>query len=132
MNIYNKILELENDGKVDYDVNYRGGHYGLSRSDVADLLGLGGYADYLPSKVGAFCNYLGGGLRGSITVSDYNKNLPKKYVLKVIAFTNACKKRYKEIEDGIGLNDDEDANGETNWDAWGTARSRKAGVISGY
>ena len=110
-NIYKKVLELENAGKIDYDISDRGGHYGLSRGDVADLLGLGGYADYLPSKVGAFRSnsrsYDGGILIDSITTSGYDKNLPAKYAKRVDAFTDACKKRYIDLENLCGLNDEE-------------------------
>jgi len=122
---------LEDAGKVDFDISYRGGHYGLSRNDACELLGIeGGNADYLPPKVGVYCNYLGGGLRGAIVGGGYDKKLPAKYAKKVDAFVAACKLRYHEIENG--LNDEVDENGETNWDAVGTNASRAAGVVSGY
>lgn len=130
--IYKKLIALENDGKVDYDISHRGGHYGLSRGDVSDLLGLGGYADMLPGKVGAFCNYLGGGLRGSVSVSDYDKAMPKKYAKRIDAYLAACHLRYLELESGAGLNDETFPDGDTNWDAIGTNASRKAGIISAY
>ena len=60
------------------------------------------------------------------------KDLPAKYAKRIDAFTRECKNRYLEIENGQGLNDEEDAEGNTNWEALGTQRSRLAGVKSVY
>lgn len=130
------LIEL---GKVDYEVSYRGGHYGFSSQDVVDALFpelsyeleqkvLG----WMPSKFGAHSNYLGGGLRGAIVASDFDKRMPEKYADPLRIFARVCVTKYKEIEDEMHLNDEQDADGEENWDAIGTNLSRGAGVISGY
>jgi hypothetical protein len=128
--LYEKVLALEESGQVDYEIGYRGGHYGLPRSEACELLGIeGGYSDYLPAKVGVYCNYLGGGLRGAIVWGGYGK-IPEKYAKRLDSFYRVCKKRYLEIENG--MNDEVDSEGNENWDAIGTRKMREAGVESGY
>lgn len=133
------LLEAEESGKLDIDIGYRGGHYGLRADAVVEFLfgdsndgAKENIVNLLPEKVGVFCNYLGGGLRGSISGGGYNENLPA-YVKKLIdKFVKCCKERYLEIESGTGLNEEEDENGEKNWDAIGSNRCRFAGVVSAY
>lgn len=138
-NKYDKILiDLEAKGEVDYDISHRGGHYGVSASALGDILALtkgiilGDKEFMLPRKVGAFVNYLGGGLRGAVCTSDYNASMPKTIAAEIDKFTTACKKRYIALENDMGLNNDTYPDGDTNWDAIGTARSRDAGITSGY
>lgn len=129
--IYEKLIELEEASRVDYEISYRGGHYGLKVGDVLELLNIPDkYDDYFPGKVGVYCNYLGGGLRGSIVGGGYNKELPKTYAEKVQNFYASCRQRYLDIENG--LNDEIDENGETNWDAVGTNANRAVGIESAY
>jgi predicted hydrocarbon binding protein len=126
-----KLIELEEEGKVIYEIGYRGGNYGLSVERAIELLEIKErWTDFLLAKVGVYCNYLGGGLRGAIVGGGYGKEIPEKDAKKIENFYKACKERYLEIENG--LNDEEDENGETNWDAIGTNRSREAGIISAY
>ena len=131
------LLEEEESGRIDYDISYRGGHYGLKAEAVVDFLFAGKseeiksqFIEWLPNKVGASCNYLGGGLRGAITGSDYDRELPG-YAAKLIdKFCAECKNRYNEIENSTGLNEEEYEDGETNWDAIGSNASRLAGIVS--
>jgi hypothetical protein len=134
------LLECEENNSIDYDISHRGGHYGLNAESVVNFLFekkddatkeklLG----WLPSKIGAFCNYLGGGLRGSINGrGNYDELLPSYAKDLIDKFAQCCKERYLEIENASGLNEEEDENGETNWDAVGSNRCRFAGVASAF
>ena len=133
------VLELEQENRIEYEISHRGGTYGAAAGDVITALfptlsddKAQEIENFLPSKVGVHCNYLGGGLRGTINRSDYAKELPAKYAKRIDSFTRECKARYLAIENGAGLNDAEDADGETNWEAIGTNKSRAAGVKSSY
>lgn len=134
---------LENDRKVDYDIGYRGGHYTIDASDALYIAGFTGDYDEkcailesLPGKIGAGCNYLGGGLRGAIvgtvgSADEFVKHgVPEKYAQKLFLLVKAIKQRYEDIENG--MNDEYDAYGEPNWDAIGTNANRRAGVTSAY
>ena len=133
------VLNLEAENRIDYDISNRGGTYGARGWVVVDALfptlsddKAWEISNLLPNRIGAWVNYLGGGLRGSIVRSDYSRELPAKYARRIDSFTRECARRYEAIENGAGLNDVEDAAGETNWDALGTQRSRLAGVVSAY
>lgn len=126
-------------GKVDYEVSYRGGHYGFDSGYVVDELFpqisdevREKILDFMPRKFGAACNYLGGGLRGAIFASDFDSKMPEKYADPLRIFARVCVTKYKEMEDEMHLNDEEYPDGETNWEAMGTNASRNAGIISGY
>ena len=128
-------MDLEDQGLAVYDIGYRGGNYGLAVNDFIDKfmpenIKVDDIIDMLPNKVGVYCNYLGGGLRGAITGGGYSEKLPKKLAKIVDDFVKLCRQRYMEMEDG--LNDETDEDGETNWDAVGTKASRNAGVVSAY
>jgi len=130
------LCDLEDKGLVVYEVGYRGGNYGLCVNDFIDkfmpkgLENVDDIVDMLPNNVGVYCNYLGGGLRGAIVGGGYSEKLPKKLAKIVDNFVKLCRQRYMEMEDG--LNDEVDAEGDTNWDAIGTNASRKAGIVSAY
>ena len=133
------VLKMEAENRIDYEISHRGGTYGARSWDVVAALfptlsddKAAEISNLIPNKTGVWVSYLGGGLRGSICRSDYAKELPAKYAKRIDGFTRECKRRYLEIENGTGLNDTEDADGETNWDAVGTGRVRKAGVKSAY
>ena len=133
------VQNLENENRIQYKIGYRGGTYGANAGDVVSALfsTLIAYRQYeivqmLPNKIGVHCNYLGGGLRGSIIRSDYGKELPAKYAKRIDSFTRECKRRYEEIENDNNLNNEEYPDGDTNWDAIGTNRSRVAGIKSAY
>ena len=118
-------------GRVYCDISYRGGGIGFYGSDVATAFEVS--ENDLPNKVGAGCNYLGGGLRGSIFASDFNKtNITGKKATLLTALAQACVKVYENTENGYGLNNEVDADGETNWEALGTKGSRRAGIQSAY
>lgn len=115
-----------------WDIGYRGGGYGAYAESLARYLKIS--PEDLPRKYGCGCNYLGGGVRGSIFVSGYNNDLQKKEKVKEFldAFAEACKRAYEDLENQSGLNDDYDSDGDTNWEARATKSSRKAGIISAY
>lgn len=121
------------------DISHRGGTVGAASHVVVDHLFADKSADVqaalmdmLPNNVGAYCNYLGGGLRGAITASNYSTRMPAYAAKRIDAFTAECKAEYKRIEDKAGLNDEEDEDGETNWEAWGTNKARAAEIASAY
>jgi hypothetical protein len=82
--------------------------------------------------IGAYVNYLGGGLRGSIQTSSYSTEIVGKKKELLDLLLEACVRVYENLEDESGLNDEEYENGDTNWDALGTKMSRKAGISSAY
>jgi len=125
-------LQNLNLGPVHWAVTHRGGHVGFSCDDIAKHLVV--LADFLPPNYGAFCNYLGGGVRGVIMESGYSSNMemfPKK-IKWLNELSAACVRVYKSIENEIGLNELEDENGEINWDAMATKAARNSGQKSAY
>lgn len=123
--------------RADYEVGYRGGHYGFRAEEVVDALfpTLGERArekvlDLMPGKYGAYCNYLGGGLRGAVTVSNFASAMPAKYAGDLERFGALCVEKYLELEGH--MNDEYDEDGEPNWDAIGSNRVRAAGVVAAY
>jgi hypothetical protein len=62
--------------------------------------------------------------------SGYSKSVPERKAKWLDALTDACKRAYIHAEGG--MNDEEDENGETNWEAIGTNQCRTAGVVSAY
>ena len=119
-------------GRVYCDISDRGGGIGFYAKDIADYFNVNDYD--LPSKFGAGCNYLGGGIRGSIFASTFSKRIwenSKKTGIILEALAEACVRVYENLENESQLNDEE-IDGETNWEALGTKQSRKNGVISAY
>lgn len=116
-------------GAISYDIGGRGGYVGIDSDCVAGMLEVDSY--YLPNKVGAFCNYLGGGLRGSVCVSSHAVPDADKIDL-VDALAEACRRAYYDCENGSGMNDEYDDDGEPNWEAIGTNASRGAGIARAY
>jgi hypothetical protein len=114
------------------DIGGRGGKLGVDGANLAVEVGVKEY--HIPSKVGAYCNYLGGGLRGAICCTDgfENHGVPKRKAELLNAFSEMCKRVYQNVEDEDGMNDEEDEDGETNWEALGTNASRDAGIVSAY
>src|SRR3990170_5491134 len=74
-----KSLEI---GKIDYEISHRGGSLGFYGSDIAGYLEID--ADLLPRKFGAYCNYLGGGLRGCICTSDFSTKIKNEEVIELL------------------------------------------------
>lgn len=122
-------LQKLNIGNVDYDLSHRGGYLGFKDTDVANSLNVDG--GLLPNKFGAYCNYLGGGMRGSIVGSNFDKRITGNKAKRLEALANACVRVYKDMEDEAALND-EDVEGDVNWDAIATNAARGAGIISAY
>lgn len=114
------------------DISYRGGKLGVYGSDIARELNIS--ENSIPSKVGAFCNYLGGGLRGLICCSTgfASNGVPEKKAELLEEISKMCKRVYENVEDEDGMNDEFDENGEINWETKGTNASRNAGIVSAY
>lgn len=142
---YKKIIEeLEADNRHICDISHRGGTFGFWASDAIGELfpnleceEKSDVVEALPQKLGAYCNYLGGGLRGAVCVSgsasDFiSHGVPEDKAEIIAEFLLAVRERYTEIENETYLNEEEDEDGETNWDAIGTNASRRAGVVSAY
>lgn len=140
-----KLLELEegNNRGIEYDISHRGGSYTIDTYLALEIIGIDyskqdRIAENLPSKIGAGCNYLGGGLRGSIfttasTPTTFVENgIPKYIAIKLNSLCDALKARYIALESLCGLNDEEYEDGDTNWDAIGTNSARDAGIVSAY
>jgi hypothetical protein len=128
------VLHIENEGmSLRYDIGGRGGHVGVSREDFISWLGLEDEIAWcLPGKIGAYCNYLGGGLRGGIGTSTYSDKLPEDIAKLVDAFTDVCRNAYLCAEDEMNMNDEYDEDGDTNWEAVETNAARAAGITSAY
>lgn len=112
------------------DLSYRGGNLGFYGSFIAEFVGVEDCL--LPNKFGAYCNYLGGGLRGTINASDFSNDITGSTRELLEAIANACVRAYNYYENETGLQDEEYPNGETNWENLGTNKSRQAGVVSAY
>jgi len=125
-----KDLEGLGIGKVYCDISHRGGGVGFYSSNIAKWLDVS--EGDLPKNFGAGCNYLGGGLRGGIFPSNFSDRITGKKEKILQELARACVRVYENIENGSGLNDEEYSDGDTNWEALGTKRSRKSGIISAY
>ena len=130
--IKEKLYLFEEKDLVDYEVGHRGGHYGLARDDAFDLLQIpeeNRVAEHFPSKIGVYCNYLGGGLRGAIVPGGYDKDVQEEIAKKIDAFCQACKERYEDIEKSWA---DDPESPVDEWNEMGTDMSRNAGIVSAY
>jgi len=112
------------------DISYRGGGIGVTGSSLANYLHIS--ESLLPRNFGAGCNYLGGGVRGSIFPSNCSTDINETKFMWLMEFGNACVRVYEDIENDAQMNDTEDENGDTNWDALATVASRNAGIKSAY
>lgn len=126
------IEELEelNIGNLQYDIGYRGGYIGFSGSHVAEALGIPEWQ--LTGKVGAYVNYLGGGIRGSVCVSEFDKVENNRKAALVAALVEACKRAYINAENEVSMNEEVYDDDETNWEAVGTNAARRAGIGRAY
>lgn len=115
------------------DIGHRGGYVGAGDADVARyILGDPELEWMLPGKVGAYCNYLGGGMRGAICTSTWHRDMTDDNNAKLQAWCDACERVYNDIESECGLQDEYDDDGETNWDNVATQAARNAGTTSAY
>lgn len=128
----NTLSDLESlgIGNVFYDVGYRGGGVGFYSSDVSKHFGVPDY--YLPGKFGAGCNYLGGGVRGSVFPSNFDTEIQGEERELLEELASACVRVYIDLENECGLNDEEDEDGETNWDVKATNAARLNGIERAY
>lgn len=124
-----KVLDIDF-GRVYIDISHRGGGIGFYGSDIAETLKMDEYS--LPNKFGAGCNYLGGGMRGAIFASDYNKEITGKTADLLDAIASKCVQIYEDLENEDQMNEEMDEEGDINWEARGTNASRSAGVVSAY
>lgn len=83
-------------GRVYCEISYRGGGIGFYGSDVARMFDVS--ECYLPNKFGAGCNYLGGGIRGSIFGSDFNNEITGRKRQLLEALAEACVRVYENID----------------------------------
>jgi len=133
---YKFVLGMEQLGSLDMEIGHRGGFIKLSSSSVFEAFDIPDkYLDSVPRYIGAGCNYLGGGVRGSIfstggAAEFESHGVPKTYAKILEKVGDALIRRYEELEGGA--NDEVDEDGETNWDAMATNASRRAGVRSAY
>jgi hypothetical protein len=125
-----KELEELDIGILDINVGYRGGGLGFHNADIARVFDID--QSLLPNKVGAGCNYLGGGVRGSVYPSTFSEEIEKNKLDILNALSNACVRVYTNIETEDGLNNEVDDDGETNYDASATKAARDSGIESAY
>jgi len=94
-------------GRVYCDISYRGGGVGFYAEDVARHFDIAN--EHLPGKFGAYCNYLGGGLRGSICVSGFSDRvweISKRTARLLEELQEACKRVYEYCEREDNIEDD--------------------------
>ena len=130
--IKKQLRQLEEEGRIDYEISYRGGHYGLKREEAWNLLKIpekDRIEEYFPPKIGVYCNYLGGGIRGAIVGGGYSSEVSERTAKKIEDFYSACKQRYEEIETEWA-NDPESFTDE--WNEKATRRARAQGIVSAY
>jgi hypothetical protein len=114
-----------------YDISHRGGKLGFSSTVISSLFKINEAA--LSKNVGVYCNYLGGGVRGTINASSYSTlSITGRKKALLDAFLAACRRVYENVENSMYLNDTEYPDGDTNYDALVTNLSRKAGIVSSY
>jgi hypothetical protein len=98
------------------------------------------YVSQLPSNVGIFHNYLGGGIKGALCYSDIDHVTNKKVREYLFSYQDFCKRVFTLVEaeeedyyDGEPVKLPETyPDGDTNWDNMATNRSREAGIVSAY
>ena len=121
-------LEALGLGRVNYEISYRGGGLGFYGSKVAEVIGVN--ENSLPRKFGCGCNYLGGGVRGSIFPSGFHTSISGRKKQLLEAISEACIRVYENLETESGMNDDNED--DPNWDARATKESRNTGIVSVY
>ena len=63
---------------------------------------------------------------------DFNKEITGRKEKLLNELAQACVRVYESIEDENEMNDEEYPDGDTNWEAIGTKKSRQAGIRSAY
>lgn len=123
-------LESLGIGRIYFDISYRGGNIGFCGETISEHFNV--HASKLPKRFGAYCNYLGGGIRGCINSSTFSPDIGDRKRKILTELANACVRVYENIEKEFGLNNTEDEEGNINWDAAATEKARKAGIVSAY
>lgn len=118
-------------GEVQVDISHRGGYIAFHSIDISTLLKIDPV--YLPRKYGAYCNYLGGGVRGAIIKTNHGITEPEQAVKVLGLIADACVRVYMNIEEeeGSSGNDDKESD-DINWDNMATKAARDAGIESAY
>lgn len=88
------------------------------------------------SYAGAYCNYLGGGIRGAVCKTvTFPPGLPREedgIGQAIKAICDKCHDLYPgEEREALGF-DEESKAGEPNWEELGTQAARNAGIESAY
>lgn len=82
-----------------WDISHRGGVLGVYKGMFMQKLLTKKTEDWmLPPKVGVYCNYLGGGLRGSVQGGGYNEAVPESDAELIDLWADACKRAYLSAE----------------------------------
>ena len=91
-------------GEPVVEIGHRGGGVGLYSSNVANHFDIN--INYLPRNFGAGCNYLGGGIRGSIFPSTFAPKIKGRKADLLSALADACVRVYENIENENRMNKD--------------------------
>lgn len=128
----NSIEELKElgIGRLFYDISDRGGYITFIACDISSYFNISEYQ--LTPKIGAYVNYLGGGIRGGIGTSQTEKIQDKRKRRLIEELAQACKRAYIDAEEQTGLNDEYDQDGDYNWNAAATRAARNSGIQSAY
>ena len=122
------LLELGIAG-LKYEIDHRGGYIGYNARCVFNHMEIPEkYLEVSTGTIGAFCNYLGGGVRGTITFTIIDESIPVRHRRKLQALVNACYRAYWSAENEMHLNDLTYGDGETNYDATATMLVRGLGL----
>lgn len=88
----------ENNLKENFEISHRGGYLGVKTREFVFAFLENADEDMFPSNVGVYCNYLGGGMRGSINYGGHSDRLSKEDSEIVDTFCEACKLAYVSLE----------------------------------
>jgi len=115
----NKYLEFVRENVIDADISYRGGNLTVDASELFPSLGE-------RAIVGAYQNYLGGGMAGAIVgaAKFYPQDLNAKERKIFPAVLEACKLYFYELNNGGG-----DEYMQENYNSYGRNQNLP---VSGY
>lgn len=110
-------------GRVTYDIGNRGGHVAIYSSDISQNMGIPDHQ--MTNKVGVYCNYLGGGVRGSLVGSEVFRVGDKRKRRILEELIEACRRAYLFAEEESNMFEDE-------WNEAATNAARQAGISRAY
>jgi TRAP-type uncharacterized transport system substrate-binding protein len=114
-------------GPVQAEIGHRGGGLGFYARHVAEAIGVD--PEDMPRMYGAYCNYLGGGVRGAVLPSGFNTaNITGRKAGLMEELANACVRVYLHTE-SLMHDDQEDRE---DWNEIATEAARKANIKSAY